>query len=58
MQRDLSTYIIQKFNGYQISSQELKLEQKLLLEPIDTVFEPVRENEDIIFQFASDLVLA
>ena len=58
VQRDLSACIIQKFNGYKISSQKLKREQKRLLEPIDIVYEPVRENEDIICYFASDLALA
>ena len=58
VQQDLSTCITQKFNGYQICSQKLKCKQKCLLEPVDIIFEPVRENKDIICHFASDLFLA
>ena len=56
--RDLSACVIQKFDGYEISKQKLKREQKCFLEPIDIVYEPVKENENIKCYFASDLALA
>lgn len=56
--RDLSVYVIQKFNGYEVSRQKLKRQQKFFFEPIDIVYDLIKENENIRCYFASDLALA
>lgn len=56
--RDLSVYVIQKFNGYEVSRQKLKRQQKCFFEPIDIVYDLIKENENIRCYFASDLALA
>ena len=55
--KDFSACVIQKSQGYEISWQKLKRKQKCFLEPIDIVYELVKENENIRCYFASDLAL-
>ena len=45
--RDLSSCVIEKFNGYEISQHQLKREQKCFLEPIDIIYESVKDNDKI-----------
>ena len=45
--RDLSSCVIKKVNGNEISQDQLKREQKCFLELIDIIYEPVKDNDKI-----------
>ena len=38
---DLSSCVIQKFNGYEILKHQLKDQEKPFQEPVDIIYEPV-----------------
>ena len=44
---DLSSCVVQKFNGYDILKSELKNEEKQFHEPIDIFYEPVNDESSV-----------
>ena len=42
--RDLSSSIIEKFNGYEIIKHELACKEKVELTPIEIVYEPIYDG--------------
>ena len=46
--RNLSSSVIQKYNGYQVVKIETKYDIKQLFEPIDIVYSPVQNFTDTI----------
>lgn len=41
--QDLSSCVIQKYNGYEILNHQLKCQEKQFYEPFDIIYEPVIE---------------
>ena len=59
MTRDLSSSIIEKFNGYEIIKHELARKEKAELTPIEIVYEPIyNENVPVLCYFTDKIHLA
>ena len=56
--RDLSSCVIQKFNGYEILKHQLKDQEKQFHEPVDIIYKPVDDNSSIVCFFTDNLYLA
>ena len=56
--RDLFACVIRKFNFYEISSVKFQRKQKIFFYPLDVVYEPTTEGENIICYYTDDLALA
>ena len=57
--RDLSSSIIENFNGYELIKNDLKGKEKVDFQTIDIVYEPVsNENELVICYFTGNINLA
>ena len=59
MTRDLSSSIIEKFNGYEIIKHKLARKEKAELTPIEIVYEPIyNENVPVLCYFTDKIHLA
>ena len=59
MKRELSSCVIQKFNGYELLRNNLNSSEKKDFIPIDIIYEPtLDENKKIECFFAPDILLA
>ena len=59
MKRELSSCVIQKFNGYELIRNNLNVLEKKDFIPIDIVYQPtLDENKKIECFFAPDITLA
>ena len=56
--RDLSSCVVQKFNGYDILRSELKNEEKQFHELIDIFYEPVNDESSVKYFLTDHLHLA
>ena len=45
---DLSSCVIQRFNGYEILKHQLKDQEEQFQEPVDIIYEPVNDNSSIV----------
>ena len=52
--RDLSYCVINKFNGYNILKAEIKDEEKKVHQPIDIVYVPIKNSNEIINCYFTD----
>ena len=59
MKSELSSCVIQKFNGYDLLRVELSQDEKIFMLPLDIVYEPTQNiNEPIYCYFAPKIHLA
>ena len=52
---DLSSCVIQRFNGYEILKHQLKDQEEQFQEPVDIIYEPVNDNSSIVCFFTDNL---
>ena len=52
--RDLSSCVIEKFNGFNIIRVEISKSIRQTFRPIDTIYNPVRKPDEIINSYSSE----